>query len=165
MRRRLSLLLRALVDDSRGAEGVADGVCLCRVRQRRRRRGLEDVLLVGVDGLNVLAQVVETRKLAVAVAAKGPLASVFANVSRKVFRPREGHSAVAKVLAPEDFWVLFGLFGGCDGAVHRESCWRRCGRFGGEENRVGEVDNGRSDDEGTNKKEKEKKRRREERKR
>lgn len=42
-------------------------------------------MLVGVDGLDVLAQVVEAGEVAVAVAAERALAGVFADVPGEVF--------------------------------------------------------------------------------
>lgn len=46
---------------------------------------MQNVLLVGMNGLNVLAKVVETGKVAITVAAKGALASVLSNVPSKMF--------------------------------------------------------------------------------
>lgn len=53
------------------------------------------LLLVGVDGLCMLAKVVETRKLLAAVASEGPLAGVFPDVPGKMFASAEDHPALA----------------------------------------------------------------------
>lgn len=87
-------------------------VDLVRMREGRRGRRVEDMVLIGMDGLDVLAQVVEPRKSAVAVTPEGPLTGVLANVPGQMLGPGEGHLAVAIPRALEDLGEFgFGLLG------------------------------------------------------
>lgn len=59
------------------------------------------VLLIGVDGLSVLAKVVETGELFGAVAGKRAFTGVFPNVPGKMFASAEHHSTVSVASALE----------------------------------------------------------------
>jgi len=61
------------------------------------------VLLVGVYGLSMLPQVIETRKLLAAMTRKRPFASVFSDVPCQMLTTRKDHSTVAEAFTLESF--------------------------------------------------------------
>jgi hypothetical protein len=59
------------------------------------------LLLVSVDGLSMLAKVIQTRELFAAMASKGPFASMFSDVPCKMLTSAKDHAAFAIATALE----------------------------------------------------------------
>lgn len=115
---------------------LAHGLEVALGHGRRREWGMQNVVVVGVHRLDVLPQVIETRKRLAAVASERPFARVFSNVSSQMLRPGEGHFAVAVPRTLEDFRVLgFGFlwhrwWGVHDGVCVCVCCLWRCPSVG-----------------------------------
>jgi hypothetical protein len=76
----------------------------CGVKRRKlSHHALIGILFIGVDGLSMLAKIVETRELLAAMASERTFASVFPNVPGQVFAPAKNHATIAITTTLERF--------------------------------------------------------------